>query len=170
MSSPRLKFNLYLIFKISFFVNLVVASSFTYFACSSHRRVVVLEDSCRKLTCLNADLLSKLSYSVNYITNDIFSVTSSFASNVLLTAASPGSPFSASASVKSSAPDKSISPDIPPLSFSHYCEIDGTPHIYVRRKIYKVGDMLLGFPVQHISPDVVQYRDKFFKVDGDLIK
>lgn len=172
MSTPRLKFNLYLIFKISFFLNLVVASSFTYFSFSSRSRIKTLEDSCRRLSVLNIDLLSKLSYSVDFITNDIFSVSSSFATNVLssayLISHSTSSFSSASNSVSSASSSVEKPPQLPPLVFSGFFEVDDVPYIHVRNKVYKEGDLLLGHPVQLISPDVVQYRDSFFKVSSDI--
>ena len=117
----------------------------------------------------NIRLSSDLSYANNVITNYYFNAASSFVSNLVSVSSLHRALPSSSAAAGSSSPSSSPNVELPPITFSGYFEINSIPYIRVRNTSFRQGDLLLGYPIQAISPDVVQYRDKFFKVE-DLPK
>lgn len=120
----------------------------------------------------NADLVTRLNIAIRTITNDVFIAAGAFACSVTnnINQLSLPAPSKIAVSAASPSPSPDRDQNFPPLDFHHYMEIDGVPYIYLGRKYYREGDMLLGYPVQLISPDVVQYRDKFYKVVQETIK
>lgn len=160
MSSRRSK--LFLSLRLLFWSNIVLfvvlVSWFFYLRYQRSSLVEVVE---RQLA-FNIRLCSDLSVANDMITNRFFNAASSFASNVLSSsvAALPSSP-----SLPSSLSDSPKEIDPPPVSFNSYFTVDGVPYIRVRNTSFRQGDLLLGYPIQAISPDVVLYRDRFYKVD-----
>lgn len=143
---------------------IVLVSWFFYLRYQRSSLISVVE---RQLA-FNIRLSSDLAYAHDIITNRFFNAASSFVSNLVSSSVSslPSSP------VAPLVPDASSSPlpvELPPVTFSGYFEIDRVPYIRVRNTSFRQGDLLLGYPIQAISPDVVQYRDKFYKVE-DLPK
>lgn len=96
------------------------------------------------------------------MTNTFSRVAASVVSNTLSRSslASPSSLKKSFSGLPKDVPDVRL----PPFDFWGYCEIDGVAFIRLGDKMFKKGDILLGFPIEEISPDVVQYRDNFFKV------
>lgn len=160
MSSRRSK--LFLSLRLFFWSNLalfvVLVFWFFYLRLQRSSLVEVVE---RQLA-FNIRLCSELSVANDMITNRFFNAASSFASNVLF---SSSSVLPASPSPSSPLPDSPKEIELPPVAFNSYFTVDGVPYIRVRNTCFRQGDLLLGFPIQAISPDVVQYRDKFYKVD-----
>lgn len=172
MSSRRSKLFNYL--RVFFFCDLFLffaVVSFWFWFRSDRSRLL---DTVERQLALNLVLSSDLSTAYNYISNVYLRASLAFSSNVFSRATSlasssvssfPSPPSSSSAS--SANPSQ---PDLPPVSFRHYFEADGVPYIRVRNTSFRQGDLLLGYPIQAISPDVVMYRDKFFKVEEDSSK
>lgn len=163
MSSRRSR--LFLSLRLFFWANVLtffaLVGWFLYLRAQRSKLIEVVE---RQLA-FNIRLSSDLAFANHIITNSFFSAASSFASNVLLTASN-----SSSAALSPSSPSSNpISPakdiDLPPVAFNSYFTVDGVPYIRVRNTCFRQGDLLLGFPIQAISPDVVLYRDRFYKVD-----
>lgn len=159
MTSRRSRLFNYL--RFCFFANfalfVVLVSWFVYFRVERSRLLEVV----RKQFQHNIKLSSDLAFANDILTNRYFTAAASFASNVLSSVSSP---------VVSSLPGVSSSSapsleDLPPLAFSHYFEVDNIPYIKIRNSSYRRGDIVLGYPIEDISPDVVKYRGKFFKVD-----
>lgn len=166
MTSRRSRLFKYL--RFWFFSNLVLfvvlVSWFVYLRVQRSRLLDVVE---RQLA-YNLKLSADLALANDILTNRYFSVASDFASNVLSSAASminhESSSVSSSVSSSLSSPSSPVD-DLPPLAFSHYFEVDNIPYIKIRNSSYRRGDIVLGYPIEDISPDVVKYRGKFFKVD-----
>lgn len=168
MSNLRHRRNLFFFFKISFYSN-VVLSLFVFLAFFYHRKHISdLRSAVTVLTVYNSTLQRDLNRSIDYITNEFYSASSAFASNCLVNSSlrvpSLPLPASFSSSVSSSNSVAVVTPD---LTFSGYFENNGIPYIRLRNKYYKLGDFVLGYPITAISPDVVEYRDRFYKVKDD---
>ena len=130
-----------------------------------HRQRSKLLDVVQRQFSHNIRLSADLALANDILTNRYFNAASSFVSNVVSSIAVTNSPSSSKSLLALSA-SLSVDPeDIPPLSFSHYFEIDGIAYIRLRNQNLKKGDFVLGYPVEDISPDVVKYRGKYFKVD-----
>lgn len=163
----NLKSSLFKSLRLFFWSNVAFALVFSCCLFYYRSRVKSLENSVRFLAASSVALLSSYSSSVDFLTNQYFRASSAFASNVLVTA------FGSSTNSASSSPflpvviDDPPSADSLPIQFNGYFEINGHSYIRVRSKYYKVGDMLLGFPIVSISPDVVEYRGRYWKVDQD---
>ena len=112
------------------------------------------------------DLSSRLNLAIRAITNDVFIAAGAFACSItnnihqISSPALPRLPANVVSNVNSFV-------ELPPLSFSSYFEVDGVPYIKLRNKFYKLGDCVLGYPITAISPDVVEYRDRFYKVESE---
>lgn len=168
MSSRRSRLFNYL--RIWFFSNLVLFLVLVFwFFYLRHQRSSLLDLVERQLA-YNIRLSSDLARANYVLTNGYFSAASSFASNVLVSAASKFSHVSPSLSVGLSSPSSASSDEVPPLSFSRYFEVNGVPHIRLRNQYLKRGDFVLGYPIEDISPDFVKYRGKYMKVAEDEIK
>lgn len=160
MSSRRSR--LFLALRLFFWANVftffVLVGWFFYLRSQRSRLIEVVE---RQLA-FNILLSSDLAYANNLLTNKYFSAASSFVSNLVVSVApSIGLPV-----VSNSIPlSAASSDDLPPLTFRSYFEVDGVPHIRLRNQNLKRGDFVLGFPLEDISPDVVKYRGKYFKVE-----
>lgn len=172
MSNLRHRRNLFIFFKISFFSNAVL-SFFVLLCFLYHRKHISdLRSAVTVLTVYNSKLQNDLNRSIDYITNEFYSASSAFASNCLVNSSSRVSslplqtPFSSDLrpGVSSSNSVAAVTPD---LTFSGYFENNGVPYIRLRNKYYKLGDLVLGYPITAISPDVVEYRDRFYKVKDD---
>lgn len=138
---------------------LVLVAWFIYLRYQRNNIIEVVE---RQLA-FNIRLSSDLAYANNLLTNKYFSAASSFVSNLVVSVAPSMGLLVVSNSVPLSA---ASSPDeLPPLSFSCYFEVDGVPYIRLRNQNLKRGDFVLGYPLEDISPDVVKYRGKYFKVE-----
>lgn len=162
MSSRRSQLftSLRLFFWADVFLFLVLVSWFVYLRYQRSKLLEVVE---RQLA-FNIRLSSDLSYANDLITNKYFNAASEFVSNVVCNVVSPSLSSSAPSAVSVSVSDqKDI--DLPPLTFSNYFEVNGVSYIRLRNMNLKRGDFVLGYPIEDISPDVVQYRGKFFKVD-----
>lgn len=170
MSNLRHRRNLFIFFKISFFSN-VVLSFFVLLSFLYHRQHISdLRSAVTVLTVYNSTLQRDLNRSIDYITNEFYSASSSFASNCLVNSSfrlssASLAPLPLQPSFPSSS--NSVSVATPDLTFTRYFEANGVPYIMLRNKYYKLGDMLLGYPITAISPDVVEYRDRFYKVMED---
>lgn len=114
----------------------------------------------------NADLVTRLNIALKAITNDVFAAAGAFvqsySTNLYLLSSPAPSRFPGFAGVSN------VVDELPPISFSGFFEVDGCPYIRVRNKYFGEGDLLLGHPVQLISPDVVKYRNKFYKVELEI--
>lgn len=167
MSSRRSRLFNYL--RIWFFSNLALFLVLVFwFFYLRHQRSSLLDLVERQLA-YNLRLSSDLDRANYVLTNFYFSVASSFASNVLLSAASKFVNVSPSLYSSSSPSAAAVSDDVPPLSFSRYFEVDGIPHIRLRNQYLKRGDFVLGYPIEDISPDFVKYRGKYMKVAEDEV-
>lgn len=160
MSSRRSR--LFLALRLFFWANVftffVLVGWFFYLRSQRSRLIEVVE---RQLA-FNIRLSSDLAYANNLLTNKYFSAASSFVSNLVVSVA----PSMGLSVVSNSIPLSAASPDeFPPLTFSSYFEVDGVPHIRLRNQNLKRGDFVLGYPLEDISPDVVKYRGKYFKVE-----
>ena len=169
MSSRRSKLFSYLrvFFFLDFFLLVAVFSFWLYVRHSRSSLIELVEKQFAHNLALSAELYN----AYYFITNRYISASASFASNVLgvAVASIPPSRVSSSALNSSQLPGSiSTPPDLPPIQFNGYYEVNSVPFIRVRGKHYKVGDILLGYPVEGISPDVVEYRGKYWKVDQDL--
>ena len=125
-------------------------------------RIDSLESSVVALSLRNADLSSRLSLALHALTNDYFKAAASFAGSFSSRVDRVSLPLSvvSNSSVIASSPVS----DIPDIAFSGYFEFNGSAYIQVRNKYYSIGDYVLGYPIQDITPDIVKYRDKYFKV------
>lgn len=157
MSSRRSKLFNYL--RFCFFTNLILFFSvlcFWFWLRSSRSELVSVVN---KQLAYNLRLSSDLALANDILTNRYFNAASFFVSNIV-------SGVSLSSSVSNSIPlSASSSDDIPPLTFSNYFEVNGVSYIRLRNQNLKRGDFVLGYPLEDISPDVVKYRGKYFKVE-----
>ena len=169
MSSRRSRLFNYL--RIWFFSNLVLFLVLvSWFFYLRHQRSSLLDLVERQLA-YNIRLSSDFARANYVLTNGYFSAASSFASNVLVSAASKFAHSSSSLSVGLSSPSSPspASDEIPSLSFSRYFEVNGIPYVRLRNQYLKRGDFVLGYPIEDISPDFVKYRGKYMKVAEDEI-
>ena len=161
MSSRRSKLFNYL--RFCFFTNLILflcVLCFWFWLRSSRSELVSVVN--RQLA-YNLKLSSDLALANDILTNRYFSVASSFVSNLVVSVApSMGLPVVSNSVTLSAA---SSPDDLPPLTFSNYFEVDGVPYIRLRNQNLKRGDFVLGYPLEDISPDVVKYMGKYFKVE-----
>lgn len=161
MSSRRSR--LFKTLRVWFFSNLILSfflvSWFLYIRSDRSKLVKVVEQQ----LAFNIRLSSDLAFANNLLTNKYFCAASSFVSNVVSSYVSPS--FSNSYSVAAFPSSNSSEVDFPPLSFHGYFEIDRVPYICIRNQRFRRGDIVLGYPIEDISPDVVKYRGKFFKVE-----
>ena len=168
MSNLRHRRQLFIFFKISFFLN-VFLSLFILAAVFYHRKHINdLRSAVTVLTVYNSTLQKDLNRSIDYITNEFYSASSAFASNCLVNSSLRVSSLplqsSFSSDLRPCISSNSVAVVTPDLTFSGYFENNGTPYIRLRNKYYKLGDLVLGYPITAISPDVVEYRDRFYKV------
>lgn len=170
MSSTSRRSQLFRYLRLSFFLNLILffsVVSFWFYTRWQRSKIVEVSE---RLFAHNLSLAANLSLAQDIITNHVFAYSRSFASNVWSSAYGYVVSNSVLSSASSLSLDSSSSSlpsfeiDLPPLDFSGYFEIDGIPYIRLRNSFYKKGDFILGYPIEDISPDVVQYRGKFFKV------
>lgn len=163
MSSRRSR--LFLSLRLFFWANVitfaVLVGWFFYLRSQRSRLIEVVE---RQLA-FNLRLSSDLAYANDIITNRFFSAASSFASNVLLTASNSSAATVSPSSLSGNLPSMAKDSELPPVQFNSYFTVNDIPYIRVRNTSFRQGDLLLGYPIQAISPDVVIYRDKFYKVD-----
>lgn len=163
--SSSIRKSLYNSFRVSFAVNLLVFLSFVFAVFYYKKRVNILESSLARLMVDNSRLSLEVERSIYSMTNTFSLAAASFVSNSLSRSVLPSSsssPFSRSDVVSRSSDELKL----PPFDFWGYCEADGVSFIRLGNKLFKSGDLLLGYPLQDITPDVVQYRDNFFKVRG----
>lgn len=163
---------LFKVLRLFFFTNLAFSLSLLVVAFYQRRRVSTLEDSVRFLARVNVSLQNSFEHSLHILTNDYFNVSSSFVSNLVSSSSSllsSSAPFSPSAPSVKSFDSSQEKAELPPFDFHSYGECDGRPFIMLGRKTYFEGDTVLGFPIQFISPSVVVYREKYYKV-GDIEK
>lgn len=173
MSSRRSKLFNYL--RVCFFVNLILTIFIFAFWFWQRSRLSDHKAAIATLSALNIKLSADLKLAHLTLTNQYFNFASSYTSNILVNVVSKKISISQGETLPNplfsrpfEKPNETVSQDLPPVVFNSYFEVHGVPHIKVRNKIYQEGDLLLGYPVQLISPDVVQYRDKFFKVGGGV--
>lgn len=138
-------------------------------ACYYFRRRIASQDGMvDALVRYNLQLSSDLRRAQYVLTNYYFSAASSFASNVVasvvssvvVTNAVAGSLPVSNVLVKA---DKDLA--LPPFKWRRYCEIDGEPCVCLGNKLYRAGDVVLGYPIEYVSPSVVSYRGKFYEVE-----
>ena len=143
----------------------VLVSWFVYLRYQRSKLLDVVE---RQLA-FNLRLSSDLAYANDILTNKYFNVASDFVSNIVCnvvsSSLSPSFFSAASVAPVSGSSDDQKDIDLPPLTFSNYFEVNGVSYIRLRNMNLKRGDFVLGYPIEDISPDVVQYRGKFFKVE-----
>lgn len=167
MSNKLPRYSLYNFFRLSFFLN-VCLSVFVICLVFYHRsHINNLKSAITVLTAYNSTLDNDFRRSINFITNEYFSAASSFASNVLFSASVSSSPAFLSppaASLGSSSPLVTNTP-LPSLRFHTYFEANNVPCCYLKRRVYRAGDLLLGYPITEISPDAVEYRGQFFPIE-----
>lgn len=155
--------------RICFFANFVCfVLVVSFFFWQLHRRSS-LESLVRRQFNHNVMVVSALCQANDILTNTYFRAASSFASNVLVNASAfCSSNVSSSVSAAGvSSSGVSSSDLLPDLSFHGFFLVDGIPYISIRNQRYKRGDFVLGYPIEDISPDVVKYRGKFYKVTED---
>ena len=162
MSFRRSKLFNYL--RVCFFVNAFLFLCLFVWWIYLYRQRSRLLDVVERQFTHNIKLAADLAFANDLLTNRVFSAASSFVSNFAFSVSRPSSAFSSPAPNVLNSP----SPDLPPVTFTGYFSIDGIPYIRVRNTSFRQGDLLLGYPIQAISPDVVLYRDKFFKVAEEV--
>lgn len=161
--NSRFRQRLFVTLRLGVLVNIVCSLLFFASVLYNRSRVRGLEDSVIALSLRNSDLSSRLELALFTLTNDYFRAAGAFVASYTSRVDRISSPApSILASPGSFSPS---SEDLPPLAFSHYFEVDNIPHIKIRNSSYRRGDIVLGYPIEDISPDVVKYRGKFFKVD-----
>lgn len=170
MSSRRSKLFNYL--RVFFFCDLLLFLVVVSFWFWIRRDRSKLLDTVERQLAINLALSSDLSQAYYYISNVYFRTTFDFSTNMAFICSRSfvsNHVYSSSSSLNSfpSNPSSlsSTTVDLPPVTFSGYFEINSVPYIRVRNTSFRQGDLLLGYPIQAISPDVVQYRDKFYKVE-----
>ena len=165
--NSRFRQRLFVTLRLGVLVNIVVALLFFASVLYNRSRVRGLEDSVIALSLRNSDLSSRLELALFTLTNDYFRAAGAFVASYTSRVDSTFSNLARSSTLFSPADSPSLSPsdDLPPLAFSHYFEVDNIPYIKIRNSSYRRGDIVLGYPIEDISPDVVKYRGKFFKVD-----
>lgn len=161
--NSRFRQRLFVTLRLGVLVNIVVAILFFASVLYNRSRVRGLEDSVIALSLRNSDLSSRLELALFTLTNDYFRAAGAFVASYTSRVDRISSPAPSILASSSAFPPSSE--DLPPLSFSHYMEIDNIPYIHLRNRHYRCGDIVLGYPIEDISPDVVKYRGKYFKVD-----
>lgn len=166
MSNKLPRYSLYNFFRLSFFLNVCLSVFVLCLALYHRSHINNLKSAITVLTAYNSTLDYDLRRSLNFITNEYFSAASSFASNVLASgsvrAAVPSAASFSPASVVSNAFE---SVQLPSLRFHTYFEVNNVPCCYLKRRVYRAGDLLLGYPITEISPDAVEYRGQFFPIE-----
>jgi len=162
--SSSIRKSLYNSFRVALFVNVLVFVTFVFAVFYYKKRVNILEHSLSRLLADNSRLSFDVERSIYSMTNTFTLAAASFVSNRF--SVLPPSDLLSSSLSRSDASSRSPDnvPPMPPFDFWGYCEIDNIPYIRLGRKWFKKGDILLGYPIEDISPDVVQYRENFFKV------
>lgn len=170
--NSRFRSRLFKSLRFGVVLNCICAALFVASIIYNRSSVSLLRRSLDAERLRNADLVTRLNIAIRTITNDVFVAAGAFACSVTNNINQLSPPATSKFAVSAASPSSSFDRDrdLPPLDFHHYMEIDGVPYIYLGRKYYREGDMLLGYPVQLISPDVVQYRDKFYKVVQEIQK
>lgn len=152
-----------------FFCNVLLffaVVGFFFYVRSQRSRLVELSE---KLFAHNLALSVELSSSRDFITNRVYRSSYEFASNVWLAASAyvvSNSVVSSSVSLNSSSSSAAagLPSDIPSLSFHSFFSVNDVPYVYLGSRVYKVGDVVLGYPIEDICPDFVKYRGSFIKV------
>lgn len=166
MSNKLPRYSLYNFFRLSFFLNVALSLLVLCFAIYHRSHINNLKSAITVLTAYNSTLDNDLRRSLNFITNEYFSAASSFASNVLASGSVPSAiPSAASFSPASLASNAVVSVQLPSLRFHTYFEVNNVPCCYLKRRVYRAGDLLLGYPITEISPDAVEYRGQFFPIE-----
>lgn len=164
MSSRRS--TLFQTLRLCFIANVVFSAVLVfYFVYLRSQRSKLLEVVERQLS-YNLVLSRDLAHANFIITNHFFSAASSFVSNLVSSSLVNSPSVSVAPSLVSSlsASDPVSPPELPDLSFHHFWEFGGKPYVKLREKVYTIGDIVLGYPIEDISPDVVVYRGKYYKV------
>lgn len=161
--NSRFRQRLFVTLRLGVVVNIVCSLLFFASVLYNRSRVRGLEDSVIALSLRNSDLSSRLELALFTLTNDYFRAAGAFVASYTSRIDRISSPVPSILSP--SAASLPSSEDLPPLAFSHYFEIDDIPYIKIRNSSYRRGDLVLGFPIEDISPDVVKYRGKYFKVE-----
>lgn len=161
--NSRFRQRLFVTLRLGVVVNIVCSLLFFASVLYNRSRVRGLEDSVIALSLRNSDLSSRLELALFTLTNDYFRVAGAFVASYTSRVDRISSP--APSILAPSAPSLPSSDDIPPLTFSNYFEVDGVSYIRLRNQNLKRGDLVLGYPLEDISPDVVKYRGKYFKVE-----
>lgn len=161
--NSRFRQRLFVTLRLGVVVNIVCSLLFFASVLYNRSRVRGLEDSVIALSLRNSDLSSRLELALFTLTNDYFRAAGAFVASHTSRVDRISSP--APSILAPSAASLPSSEDLPPLAFSHYFEIDNIPYIKIRNSSYRRGDFVLGFPIEDISPDVVKYRGKYFKVE-----
>lgn len=161
--NSRFRQRLFVTLRLGVVVNIFCSLLFFASVLYNRSRVRGLEDSVIALSLRNSDLSSRLELALFTLTNDYFRAAGAFVASHTSRIDRISSP--APSILAPSALSLPSSEDLPPLAFSHYFEIDNVPYIKIRNSSYRRGDLVLGFPIEDISPDVVKYRGKYFKVE-----
>lgn len=164
--NSRFRQKLFLSLRVGVILNIAVALLYTVASVYQRSRVRSLEDSVIALSLRNADLTSRLTLALHTLTNDYFRAAGAFVASYTSSVdrVSPSAPsiLAGSASLSTNTP-------LPSLRFHTYFEVNNVPCCYLKRRVYRAGDILLGYPITEISPDAVEYRGQFYPIE-EVIK
>lgn len=160
--NSRFRQKLFLSLRVGVILNIAVALLYSVASLYQRSRVRSLEDSVIALSLRNADLTSRLALALHTLTNDYFRAAGAFVASYTsrVDRVLPLSPSISAGSVASS-----TNSPLPSLRFHTYFEVNNVPCCYLKRRIYRAGDILLGYPITEISPDAVEYRGQFFPIE-----
>lgn len=164
--NSRFRQKLFLSLRVGVILNIAVAILYTVVSVYQRSRVRSLEDSVIALSLRNADLTSRLALALHTLTNDYFRAAGAFVASYTsrVDRVSPPAPFNLAGSSASS-----TNSPLPSLRFHTYFEVNNVPCCYLKRRVYRAGDLLLGYPITEISPDAVEYRGQFYPIE-EIIK
>ena len=160
--NSRFRQRLFLTLRFGVVLNIAVAVLFVCACLYNRSRIHGLEDSVIALSLRNADLSSRLELALFTLTNDYFRAAGAFVVSYTsrVDRLSSLSPLGLAGSL----PAATNTP-LPSLRFHTYFEVDNVPCCYLKRRVYRAGDVLLGYPITEISPDAVEYRGQFFPIE-----
>lgn len=160
--NSRFRQKLFLSLRVGVILNIAVALLYSVASFYQRSRVRSLEDSVIALSLRNADLTSRLALALHTLTNDYFRAAGAFVASYTsrVDRVLPLSP-----SILAGSATSSTNSPLPSLRFHTYFEVDDVPCCYLKRRVYRAGDLLLGYPITEISPDAVEYRGQFYPIE-----
>lgn len=160
--NSRFRQKLFLSLRVGVILNIAVALLYSVASVYQRSRVRSLEDSVIALSLRNADLTSRLALALHTLTNDYFRAAGAFVASYTsrVDRVSPPAP-----SILAGSAASSTNSPLPSLRFHTYFEVNNVPCCYLKRRVYRAGDLLLGYPITEISPEAVEYRGHFFPIE-----